>query len=637
VTAFEQYTIIGIAFGCIYALVACGVVVTYTTSGVFNFAHGAMAMFGAYTYWQMTVAWNWPPLAALVVLLGIAAPLAGIVIERFLTRRLRDAPVDLSIVVTLGLLLMLIGLATFIWDPKKIRQLAPFFNGHTVKIFGYYAEYHSIIVIVTTVLISVALWAFFVFTRPGIAMRAVVDNPDLVAMAGGTPLRIQRLSWMLSCSLAALSGVLIAPIQQLTIGQLTLFVIAGYGAAIFGRLRSLPLTMLGGLLLGLVYEYSVGYLPNNPTLFQDIKLVVPQILLFIVLILLPPDRLRTSTLSSQRAPEPAGLVPSLVWGVIFVVGAAVVSGSLGGTSLFYLSEGLAIGLVLLSLVLLTGYSGLTSLSQMTFAGIGAFVMGHYGKGGSLLGVLAAIAITAVVGGVVVAFTLRLRGLYLALATLAFAVIADEAFFAHELGSGGILNVPRLHIPGLPRSDRAYFIEMAVVFVIACIGLLALRRGRYGRRLAAFDDSPAACATLGVNVAWTKLAVFAAAAGLAGLGGALYEGVPGALTPTDVQLLQSLVILMLARVGGITTMSGAVIGAIGFGVLYILPVHYPNLSGIAYFAPGFLALFLGRFPNGIGGFVAQGCDRVSALWRRRGDVGMVVPETETEPERSPVHV
>jgi branched-chain amino acid transport system permease protein len=122
-TTFLAYTIIGLATGCIYALTASGLVVTYTTSGIFNFAHGAIGMVMAFTFWELTVDHGWPQWLGLIVVLGIFAPLLGATIERVLMRRLHGATTSTQLVVTLGLLLSLIGLATLRWDPTEPRVL----------------------------------------------------------------------------------------------------------------------------------------------------------------------------------------------------------------------------------------------------------------------------------------------------------------------------------------------------------------------------------------------------------------------------------------------------------------------------------------------------------------------------------
>src|SRR3954462_13262403 len=126
---FLSFTVVGLVAGCVYALIATGLVVTYNTTGIFNFAHGAIAMFGAYTFWQLWQGWGWPAPIALVLVLFVLAPAFGLVIERLLMRPLRGASVDLTLVVTLGLLLFLVGLAQVIWNPNQVRNLPSFFNG----------------------------------------------------------------------------------------------------------------------------------------------------------------------------------------------------------------------------------------------------------------------------------------------------------------------------------------------------------------------------------------------------------------------------------------------------------------------------------------------------------------------------
>ena len=651
-TVFLDYTVLGIVIGCIYALTSTGLVVTYTTTGIFNFAHGAIGMISAYTYWQFSIGWGWPqPIALVVVLFGIA-PLFGIIIERGLMRPLYGAPVDVTVVVTLGLLLSLIGLATLLWNPQQIRELPKFFGNRTVSLFGYNVDYHSVVVVVVAITVAMLLRLFFQRTRTGIAMRAVVDNPDLVALAGGPPVRIQQLSWAMGCSLAALAGILLAPIRHLTILQLTLLVISGYAAAVVGRLKSLPMTVVGALALGLMTEYVAwggSYLTGHPSTVVNeyVLIIMPQIMLFIALLFIPAAKLRVGSIVGPRAPQPASLRSSLVWGVLLVAATAAISPLLSAADLISLSRGMALALVLLSLVLLTGYTGLTSLCQMTFVGLGAFAMGKWATHGQLWGLLPAIGLAAVVGLVIGALTLRLRGLYLALATFAVAAAADEIFFTRRLGTGGSLPVARPHVPGIPRSDKAYFIELAVVFAVAGIGVLAIRRGRYGRRLSALDDSPAACATLGLNVNWTKIAVFTTAAGLAGLGGALYGAVPGQVSNNDFIVLLSLVILLQLRVGGVNTVTGAFLGAMFFALFGVFTNHDVkidmghtfHLGDLQYLLTGVAAIAVSRDPGGVGARIADLAEQIRDRWanHRFGGSRTRHPSESGVPESELAHV
>jgi ABC-type branched-subunit amino acid transport system ATPase component/branched-subunit amino acid ABC-type transport system permease component len=609
-SAFLTFTVIGVVVGCIYAITACGLVVTYATSGVFNFAHGAQGMFAAWVYWQLTEDWGWPTWLGLLAVIGVLAPLMGAAIERLLIRPVRGRSVDVSLVVTLGLLLFLVGAANLIWKQTVIRTLPQLFNGRYVKVFGFNVSYHQLIVLAVAVIIAVTLRLFFDRTRAGITMRAAVDNPTLVAMAGSNPDSVQRSAWMLGSVLASIAGVLLAPIVQLTVAQLTLLVINGYAAAVVGRLRSLPWTVAGALFVGLGTSYTVGY--GQSDLLLNIQLVIPMIVLFVVLVVIPAATLRgtqSRTFSERRTATPT--TTAIGVGAL-VLGVAVLAPLMPAALVTHSSRALGFGIVLLSLVLLTGYGGMVSLCQLTFAGLGAYAMSHVGgSGGSLLGLLAAAALAAVVGALVALPTLRLRGLYLALATLAFAQAMDTVFFTKVLGSGGSFEVARPHLPFVPRGDRAYLFELAVAFGLAGAALLAVRRGRLGRRLGAIDDSPAACATLGLSLPATKLLVFAGSAALAGVGGALLVAVPGQGSNNDFLALSSAALLLVARIGGISSVSGAFLGGIFMAAMPALQQEVPQLGEyqLTFLLTGLGAVALARQPEGIAADLARALRRL----------------------------
>lgn len=610
-TAFEGFLITGLVIGSIYALIAMGLVVTYTTTGIFNFSHGAIAMAAAYMYWQLWRGWGLNLWLSFFLVLVVIAPIFGLLIEFVLIRPLRDASVDLTLVITLGLLLALVGIANMKWSPTATRVLPQLYNGNGFRVGAVLVTYHELVTVVALVAVAIVLRTLFTTTRIGISMRAVVDNPDLLAMAGGRPIRVNQLSWMLSCSLAALGGMLLAPIEQLNILNLTLLVVDGYAAAIIGRLRNLPMAVGGALVIAVGQSMALGYLPTSGFL-NRVQAIIPMIVLFVVLVLLPQDRLRTASFSRVVAPRVASLRSSLSVGAALIVVCAIVGPLLSGPNLKTASNGFITGIMILSLMLLTGYGGMVSLCVLSFVGLGSYAMSHAGgTSGSLLGVLAAVGLSAGVGALVALPTLRLRGLYLALATFSFATVMDLAVFTQILGTGGNLAVARVHIPGVPtKSDQAFFMVTAVTFVLVAIGVLALRRSSFGRRLVATNDSPAACATLGVSVNGTKLITFTIAAGLAGLAGSLFGAVPGTVSANDFMALGSLVILLLARVGGINTATGALLGASTLTAFQVAQPHLPTWAGqLQYTLTGLAAISVGRTPNGFGGRIAKLVERL----------------------------
>ena len=599
------YFIVGIVFACLYALSASGLVVTYTTSGIFNFGHGAVGMFCAFVYWHLAVHWHWPWPLALVFVLFVFAPAMGALIERVAIRPLYGASLGVTLVVTLGLLLLLLALAQRLWKPTTTRHLPTIFPG-SHRVFGVAVTNYQLMVFGVSVAVALGLRLLFSRTRAGITMRAVVDDRELTARSGASPARVAQLSWAIGASLAALAGILIAGgnIEQLDQVNLTLLVITGYAAAIVGRMKNLPLTVLGAVMLGMATSYAIGYLPNN--LLSNLTPVVPVALLFAALLVFPQDRLQTARLGAAKVRRITTLNISITAAVLFVIGATAVAQVLSPGNLITFGTGITLGIVMLSLVLLTGYGGQVSLCQLTFAGLGAFCMGKIAGGDSMIGLAAAALLPAAVGGLLAIVVLRLRSLYLALATLAFAYGMDNMFFQRELGFGGILAVGRFGF----HSQRAYLVEIIILFAALAVGLLALRRGPFGRQLAAMNDSELACTSMGMNVTFTKVVAFTLAAGIAGLGGAAYGGWQQQVGPNDFAMLKSLILLLIIALGGIATVGGAFAAATLYALSPIIQRHI-NLDPNVLIGLG--AIGLGRNQGGAAGNFADAVDRIR-VWR-----------------------
>jgi branched-chain amino acid transport system permease protein len=198
--------------------------------------------------------------------------------------------------------------------------------------------------------------------------------------------------------------------------------------------------------------------------------------------------------------------------------------------------------------------------------------------------------------------LRLQGLYLALGTLAFGLFMDSVFFSDSrvFGSFGTATVPRMDLPWFDLQDeRTYVVFLSVIFGVLSVIVLALRRGKAGRRLAAMRDSPAASVTLGINVTRLKIGVFFLSAGIAGVGGALFGGLRESAGGTDFNVLQSLPILLLAVIGGISTVTGALLGGLVLSALFpAISDAYPSLTELVFIGTGLAGVTLGRNPHGI---------------------------------------
>ncbi len=602
---FISLLVAGIVTGAIYAVSATGLVVTYTTTGIFNFAHGAMGMVLAYVFWQLWQGWHLPAVVALALVLVVAAPLFGAVVERAVMRPLYSASLAVRLAVTLGLLLMLVAGAESIWPQTDVYTVPEFFNGHTVSVGGVNLSVEQLLTVGVAAVAAVGLRLFFTRTVPGLSMRAVVDDPELARLAGTPSGRISAYAWMIGVFFAALAGILLAP-TTMNVLQLTELVIYGYAAAVVGRLRSIPLTFLGAMILGIAQSMAVGYVPEGA--LSDVTAALPMALLLVVLLVLPEVRLSVGRLPRWRPVRPASARTTVAGAVGLVAVSGVLAGVLHGDNLVTLGNVLVLGLAALSLVPLSGYAGQVSLCQFTFIGLGALAMHWVSGGSSPLGLLAAVGLCAAVGTVVALPVLRLRGIYLALATLAFAVLMDNVFFVSTaiMGTGGTIAVGRPDLFGLHlRSTAGFDVLLAVVLALCLLGMGALRRGRFGHRLVALNESPAGYATLGLDGRVTKLSVFALSAAMAGLAGALYGGLSTSVGAAQFQFLQSIVLFAAVTLAGMNALSAAVAAGIFLGIGPVIGSHVPQLASFTQLLVGVGIVSIGRNPAGVARIFARG--------------------------------
>jgi branched-chain amino acid transport system permease protein len=585
---FVTYTILGLVLGAVYAIAASGLVLTYTTSGIFNFAHGAQAMLSAFLYWQLTVPWGVPTVVALILVVGVIGPLMGMGLYRFLMKGLRDVDEVTKVIVTVSVLLGIVQLSMWIWEPSEPRKVELLFgNTNSVDILGTTVRLGEILVVLAAVALAVGLRLLFTRHRLGVAMRGVVDDPDLLRLNGFNPQRLALTSWALGAALAAFAGVAVTPVAggSLEASTLTLLIIDTFAAAMFGRLRSIPRTFVGAIVLGLAATYMVGYAPTRFDWVSNLRGALPVILLFIVLLLLPQDRLRGAVQQrSRERPRVPSVRQALVWGAVFV-GLVYLLGRIASPVMIgSWVNAIAFAIVALSLVPLTGYAGEINLVPLSFSAVGIIVAFHTGVEGigvdsrmTWVGIVAGVAATAVVGGLVALPALRLRGLYLALATLAFGgvmstLVLREINVRHWFGldialfPNARLIVPRPEVGPLDLEDNTtYLLALAVVFAALGVLVVALRNSGYGRRLVAMRDSPAATAMLGQRLVLLKLGVFMLSAAIAGLGGVLLAGAQGSVSGDDFVITASLVLVMLTVVGGVSYVSGALFGGVVVGV------------------------------------------------------------------------
>ena len=368
------------------------------------------------------------------------------------------------------------------------------------------------------------------------------------------------------------------------------------------------MTFVGAIILGLAVSYTVAYLPQNAYI-QGFEGAVPAVVLLVALLLLPQSRLRGHRILRSRE---LALMPTWkgtgVFAVCVVVGAIMLATVVSQSDLFSLDRVWGIAIIGLSAVPVVGFAGRLSLCQMTFAGIGAVVVGHLGASGNPLSLLVAAGVCAAAGILVALPALRLSGIYFALSTAAFAVAMDAWIFplpAFNLfgnqfapfGTGSLTFAP-FEVGGRALSSKEMqFVAGSVAFVVLAAVVVLIRKSEFGQRLFAFKDSPAACATLGMNARASTLAVFAVSAAIAGIGGGLYGQALGSAAPDVFQFFSGLSVLLVMVVVGISSVGSGVLCGLFLGGP-TLANFFPSLTQLAPVVVGGAGVGVGTNPNGL---------------------------------------
>ena len=575
-TELIGYVIRGIPFGCVFGLVAVGLVLTYQTSGVFNLAFAAQAFASAAVFYELRVNNQWSLIPAFIVAVVVVAPLIGFVLDRFLFRYLRTASTVAKLVTSLGLLVALPEIVK-VWFGSQAVFGPPvvWTEEFAIYSFGDYAiNGGEAATMIATAVVAVGLTLLFRYSTVGLQMRAVVESPRMTALAGINPDRVSSVAWMLSSFVAGLAGVLLAPLfAQLAALNFTILLVAAIAAAAFARLTSIPLALLGGVLLGILQGVLAGYLPTDSVLAQGLRPALPFIVLFLLLLFLPGlgKKEEVTDPLSGVDPPPPGLAaerrgPGLTLatralGVIAVgVGVVVALFVLDDFWLLIVTKGVVFAVIFMSITVITGMAGQISLCQATFAAIGGFTAAQLVDRWDLpllLTILAGTALAAMVGALLAVPVLRLGGIYLALATLAFAMMFDSIFVPLDWVSGGLFPI-KVSRPEFLEGDRAFF--LFAVAMVAVVGTLVIlvRRGTTGKYLDALRGSETAATAIGINAARSRVVAFALSAGIAGFARGLFTMFEGQANYTaNFTPLFGLFWMVLVVTIGVRTVEGAV--------------------------------------------------------------------------------
>ena len=623
---YLPFIVFGITVGSIYGLAAMGLVLTYKTSGVFNFGHGAIGAAAAYVFHSCRDTYDMPwPLAA-VVAVGLFGLVVGLVMER-LAGGLSVVTTGFKIVATVGLLLAIRSLLILSYGSESLN-FPPFLpQGTLVTISSVRVTYDNAIVLGLGAGSALALFLLFRVTRLGKAMRAVVDDPSLLDMVGESPVRIRRAAWLIGCSFAAASGVLFASAQgQLDATLLSLLVVQAFGAAGIGAFSSLPVAYAGGLGVGLLQALVSKGIAGHQSV-QGLDLNIPFLVLVVVLLVMPRRKLievghAVRTPAVARQPMPARLRAGI--GLAVVVAAVLVPFIVDTKLPVWTNAGTQI-VLFLSLGLLVRTSGQISLCHIGLAAVGAAAFGHLLAGGVPWGVavLLAGALTIPVGALIAIPAIRLSGLYLGLATLGFGILLSNFLYTKGVmfGRNGNLATYKPTAFNFDSPKGFYYLVLIVVALSAALVLL-VERSRLGRLLRAMADSPTALATSGLSVNFARVLVFCISAFLAGISGAVFSSQFGSVNGDSFPYLQSLVLMSVLAISGRTNVAGALVGVV---LLFIIPGYIDNADTLTVLQIGFGAAALlaalastGAFSSRLAAAAAAAADRLSGPARDRLD-------------------
>jgi branched-chain amino acid transport system permease protein len=561
-----------------------GLVLTYTSSRVLNFAHGAIAYSAAVFYYWLNNQEGWSIPAAAVVTVLVMCPMLGLFLWAVLFRRLTHAPPEVRFVSTVGLWVALPALTKLLFPFSKSEILdargliSP--PPDIFDVLGVNVNENQAAVLIAAVAVVVILTVVLRTTPLGLMTRGAVDSPRTARISGVNTSAITAGSWMVGTALAGFAGVLLTPILGLQEIQFTFLLVASLAAAVVGRLTSLPLTFAGAMIIGLLQGISVDILPEEGVLATGVRPSIPFMVMLACLLLyqgLGRERFEVDLRAGPAEDEAPAVVRPRGWRA--AIGPGVLAVALFCAPLFLddfwigvVSQGIALAILFMTFTLVTGEGGMLSLCQATLAGVGAFAAAQLAldHGWPIgIAVLAGAIIAVPIGLVVAALSLRLGEVYLALATLAFSLLVEQLIFAGEdfTNFGAGIEMARPVFLGVDFNDRTnWYLALGVVFCLVALLVVTLRRGTSGLVFASMRSSETAAATTGIGIVRTKLILFGASAFVAGLGGAAFAITIGRATTTSFSVLLGIVWLAIVVTWGVRSVVGALLAGVIFAVI-----------------------------------------------------------------------
>jgi branched-chain amino acid transport system permease protein len=615
-----QYVIAGLVYGGIYAITASGLVVTYQSTGILNFAFASLAYALARLSYYLNTQEHWAIVPAALVTIVVAGPALGIGLYFFLFKRLRLARPLIKVVATIGISVAIPPAAALIFGNQAILS-APGLAPEPVRVFdflGVAVTMEQVITYICVALVVVAGVVVLRFTDIGLRVRAMVDSPAMTSLSASSPDRISMGVWAVSIGLAGLVGVLSAPVVGLDPGDITLVMVAAFAAVIAARLRSLLVAMVVGLLMGIAENLVQYFFTNSSSLSADVIPAIPFIVTAIVLIYFmvrgtgieesegsggPLDRAITPQGDAPTGTNRERYAATFGWHLPLAAFAilCILPLFLSGFWTGLIAQGVCFSIILLSITLVTGEGGMIWLCQATFAGIGAVTAAqlavHHGWP-VLLAVLVGGVVAAPFGVVIGLVTIRLGNLYVALVTLTVGLLFDDLVFTQNIFSNDSIGV-NVNLPSFASSPLAFTYLSLAVFAVAALVILNLQKSTAGLALNAVRWSPVGARTIGIGVLQMKVLVSGIAACVAGIGGAMYALSLGTALPTNYSSLLGLIWLAILVTLGIRSNTAALMAGVSYTVLAGVAVAYLPAAD-AQVTPilfGLGAVQVAKFPNG----------------------------------------
>src|SRR4051812_12133281 len=584
------FLLLGLGSGAVYGMLALGLVLKHRSAGVVDFGHGAVAMFIAYVYLGLradgSLQFPWvilpheldlgsPFATAPAILVSLAyAAVLGLALYWVIYRPLRQATALTRVCASVGTMLALQAIAVLNYGttPKSTPAILP---SEPLSIAGLTVPSDRLWFAGIVIVLAAVLAAAYRFTRFGLATRATAENERGAALVGLSADRIGAGNWVIATILAGIAGILIAPVSTVDPTSYTLFIVPALGVALVAQFRSFAIAAAGGLVLGMFQSLVIKLLTVWDWLPErGVPQALPFIVIMVAMTLLSRGVGARGTIGELHNPSlgrPSR--PYATTALCFVAGVVVLFVLQGSLRAAFISSLVYVCLAL-SLTVLTGYVGQVSLAQMSFAGLAAFEVNHLSVGAGIpfpFSMLLA-ALTAVPLGLLIGLpALRLRGVNLAVVTLAAASAIDALVFNDEGFSGGLrgkdIPSPTLfgvdlgiaHGDAYPRAIFGVF----VLVVVCLVGLLVarLRNAPAGRMFIAVRSNERAAAAAGINVARTKLLAFALSAFIAGLGGCLFAYQQQTISPPSFAVFTSLSLLAVTYVASVGRIAGAVVAGV----------------------------------------------------------------------------